>query len=63
MQFVKEFILINYNYKVLIKLLFFIFYEYFSEFILVSLVRFCDAVGDSPIYLQVWALYRPKVLL
>ena len=26
---------------------------FFSEFILVSLVRFCDAVWDSPIYLQV----------
>ena len=24
---------------------------------MVSLVRFCDAVWDSPIYLQVWALY------
>ena len=53
MQFVKEFILINYNCKVLIKLLLLIFSEYLSKFILVSLVRFCDAVGNSPIHLQV----------
>ena len=63
MQFVKEFILINYNCKVLIKPLLLIFSEYLSKFILVSLVRFCDAVGNSPIPLQVWALpigYSPE---
>ena len=27
-------------------------------FLFVSLVRCCDAVGDSPIKLQAWALYR-----
>ena len=32
------------------------FLGFFSELILVSLVRFCDAVRESPIYLQVWAL-------
>ena len=63
MQFVKEFILINYNCKVLIKPLLLIFSEYLSKFILVSLVRFCDAVGNSPIHLKVWALpigYSPE---
>ena len=42
--------------KNLMKLILVIFYEYFSEFILVSLVRFCDAVGDTVvqfIYMQV----------
>ena len=56
LQIVKELILINYNCKVLIKLLLLIFYEYLSKFLLVSLVRFCDAVGNSLINLQVWAL-------
>ena len=56
LQIVNELILINCNCKVLIKLLLLIFYEYLSKFLLVSLVRFCDAVGNSLINLQVWAL-------
>ena len=62
LQIVKELILINYNCKVLIKLLLLIFYEYLSKFVLVSLVRFCDAVGNSLINLQVWALYLYDIL-
>ena len=61
LQIVKELILINYNCKILIKLLLLIFYEYLSKFLLVSLVRFCDAVGNSLIYLQVWALYTYRI--
>ena len=63
LQIVKELILIKYNCTVLIKLLLLIFYEYLSKFVLVSLVRICDAVGNSRIYLQVWALpigYSPE---
>ena len=57
MQFVTEFI---YTHKLQLKKIdqtaIVYFLGFFSELILVSLVWFCDAVRDSPIYLQVWAL-------
>ena len=63
MQFVKEFILINYNYCTCKKFwsTAIVYFLGIFFFILVSLVRFCHAVGDSPIYLQVSPIVKVKI--